>query len=72
MLTEKQKTFFEKLKETYGQEMLPSFDTIAKDFGFKHKNSVWQYFNKLKEEDLIQEKNNRFYIRRRSIKSSKM
>jgi len=62
MLTEKQKTFFEKLKETYGQEVLPSFDIIAKEFGFKHKNSVWQYFNKLKEEDLIQEKNNRFYI----------
>ena len=62
MLTDKQKTFFEKLKELYGQEMLPSFEIIAKDFGFKHKNSVWQYFNKLKEEDLIQEKNNRFYI----------
>lgn len=62
MLTEKQKTFFEKLKELYGKEVLPSFDIIAKDFGFKHKNSVWQYFNKLKEEDLIQEKNNRFYI----------
>ncbi len=62
MLTEKQKTFFEKLKELYGKEMLPSFEVIAKDFGFKHKNSVWQYFNKLKEENLIQEKNNRFYI----------
>lgn len=62
MLTEKQKTFFEKLKELYGQEMLPSFEVIAKDFGFKHKNSVWQYFNKLKEENLIFEKNNRFYI----------
>lgn len=62
MLTEKQKIFFEKLKELYGKEVLPSFDIIAKDFGFKHKNSVWQYFNKLKEEDLIQEKNNRFYI----------
>ena len=62
MLTEKQKNFFEKLKETYGKEMLPSFEQIAKDFGFKHKNSVWQYFNKLKEEDLIQEKNNRFFI----------
>ncbi len=62
MLTEKQKTFFEKLKELYGQEMLPSFEIIAKDFGFKHKNSVWQYFNKLKEENLICEKNNRFYI----------
>ncbi len=62
MLTEKQKTFFEKLKELYGQEMLPSFEIIAKDLGFKHKNSVWQYFNKLKEENLLQEKNNRFYI----------
>ena len=62
MSTEKQKIFFEKLKELYGKDVLPSFDIIAQDFGFKHKNSVWQYFNKLKEEDLIQEKNNRFYI----------
>lgn len=62
MLTNKQQIFFEKLKELYGKDVLPSFDIIAKDFGFKHKNSVWQYFNKLKEEDLIQEKNNRFYI----------
>ena len=62
MLTEKQKTFFEKLKETYGKEALPSFEIIAKDFGFKHKNSVWQYFNKLKEENLIYESNNRFFI----------
>ncbi len=62
MLTEKQKIFFEKLKELYGKEILPSFDVIAKDFGFKHKNSVWQYFNKLKEEGLINEKNNRFCI----------
>ncbi len=62
MLTEKQKVFFEKLKELYGKENLPSFEIIAKEFGFKHKNSVWQYFNKFKEENLIQEKNNRFYI----------
>lgn len=62
MLTEKQKIFFERLKELYGKEVLPSFDIIAKDMGFKHKNSVWQYFNKLKEENLIQENNNRFYI----------
>ena len=39
MVTEKQKIFFEKLKESYGKEALPSFDIIAKDFGFKHKNS---------------------------------
>ena len=62
MLTEKQKIFFEKLKELYGKDILPSFEIIAKEFGFKHKNSVWQYFKKLKEENLIQENNNRFYI----------
>ena len=62
MLSEKQKSFFENLKKTYGKEPLPSFEHIAKDFGFKHKNSVWQYFNKLKEQDLIREKNGKFFI----------
>ncbi|MDD3238119.1 MAG: transcriptional repressor LexA [Candidatus Gastranaerophilales bacterium] len=67
MLTEKQKKFFEKLKEMYGKEALPSFEIIANDFGFKHKNSVWQYFNKLKEAELIYERNNRFYISKESF-----
>jgi len=62
MLTNKQKEFFEKLKERYGQQPLPSFEIIAKEFGFKHKNSVWQYFNKLKENLLIKEENNKFFI----------
>lgn len=62
MITNKQKEFFEKLKERYGQQPLPSFEIIARDFGFKHKNSVWQYFNKLKEFGFIQEENNKFYI----------
>ncbi len=62
MLTEKQKTFFEKLKESYGKEVLPSFEILSKEFGFKHKNSIWQYFNKLKEENLIEERNGRFFI----------
>lgn len=62
MLSEKQKTFFENLKKSYGKEPLPSFENIAKDFGFKHKNSVWQYFKKLKEQDLIKEKNGKFFI----------
>ena len=48
MLTPKQKDFVNKLKETYGKEVLPSFDKIAAKFGFKYKNSVWQYFKKLK------------------------
>ena len=62
MLSEKQKSFFENLKKNYGKEPLPSYEIIAKDFGFKHKNSVWQYFNKLKENDLIREKNGKFFI----------
>lgn len=62
MSTEKQKTFFENLKKLYGKEPLPSYEQIAKDFGFKHKNSVWQYFKKLKDEELILEKNGKFII----------
>jgi SOS regulatory protein LexA len=62
MLTEKQKKFFEGLKAAYGKDVLPSFEVIAERFGFKHKNSVWQYFKKLKEAGLIKEANNRFFI----------
>ena len=62
MITEKQKHFFEKIKSKYGKEPLPSFETIAHDFGFKHKNSIWQYFNKFKEYGLIDKKNGRFSI----------
>ncbi len=62
MITEKQKQFFEKLKSKYGKEILPSFETIAQELGFKHKNSVWQYFNKFKDYGLIEEKNGRFSI----------
>jgi len=62
MSTAKQKDFLEKLKQKYGKDFLPSFENIAKDFGFKHKNSVWQYFNKLKEENLIIEENKRFRL----------
>ena len=61
-LSNKQKNFFDNLKKAYGKEPLPSFEKIASDFGFKHKNSVWQYFNKLKEQDLIKEKNGKFFI----------
>lgn len=61
-LSEKQKTFFENLKKAYGKEPLPSFEKIAQAFGFKHKNSVWQYFKKLKENELVKEKNGKFFI----------
>lgn len=62
MLTQKQQEFFEKLKSAYGQDILPSFEILAEEFGFKHKNSIWQYFNKFKEENLLIEKNKRFRI----------
>lgn len=61
-LTTKQQEFFEKLKGFYANEPLPSFEVIAREFNFKHKNSVWQYFNKFKEANLILEKNKRFFI----------
>ena len=61
-LSTKQKSFFENLKKTYGKEPLPSFEKIATEFGFKHKNSVWQYFKKLKENNLVKEKNGKFFI----------
>lgn len=61
-LTQRQKQFFEKLKQMYQKDPLPSLERIAKDFGFRHKNSVWQYFNKLKEADLIREVNGSFKI----------
>lgn len=64
MLTKKQQEFFDKLKDAYGKETLPSFEVLAERFGFKHKNSVWQYFNKFREENLIFEENNRFHINR--------
>lgn len=61
-LTNKQQEFFEKLKDRYGRNPLPSFEIIASEFGFRHKNSVWQYFNKLREADLVMEENRRFFI----------
>lgn len=72
MLTDKQKIFFEKLKKTYGKDILPSFEIIAQTFGFKHKNSVWQYFNKFKEEGLILEENKRYRINRNLFGAVKM
>ena len=53
-LTLKQKEFFEKLKEKYSDRALPSYDKIASAFGFKSKNSIKQYIETLKKEDLIQ------------------
>lgn len=62
MLTLKQKSFFNTLIQTYGKNPLPSFDRICKDLGYKSKNSIWQYFNKLIEDGFIKQNNNRFFI----------
>lgn len=62
MITSKQKDFLAKLKEIYGKNPLPSYEKICKDLGFKSKNSVWQYFQKLLQAGFIQERDNRFFI----------
>lgn len=61
-LTKKQSDFYEKLTNLYGNEPFPSFDKICSDTGLKSKNSVWQYFTKFLELELIKEKANRFFI----------
>ncbi|MEW5821866.1 MAG: translesion error-prone DNA polymerase V autoproteolytic subunit [Cyanobacteriota bacterium] len=58
----KQKKFLDKLIELYGKEPLPSYDQICQDFGFKSKNSIWQYMQKLIEDSLIIAKNNYLLI----------
>lgn len=62
MITHKQKTFLNKLKEIYDKEPLPSFEKICKDMGYKSKNSIWQYFRKLIEHGYIKECGKRFFL----------
>lgn len=62
-LTSKQQEFFEKIKEKYGNNYLPSFESIAKDFNFKHKNSAFQYIKRFRALGLVEENNNRFKIK---------
>ena len=61
-LTLKQKTFFENLKSAYSNRALPSYETIAKTFGYKSKNSIKQYIEVLKKKGLIISENNLNYI----------
>ncbi|MEI7475273.1 MAG: translesion error-prone DNA polymerase V autoproteolytic subunit [bacterium] len=62
MITSKQKDFLNKIKALYGKNPLPSYEKICKDIGFRSKNSVWQYFQKLLDAGFIQERDNRFFI----------
>ncbi len=61
-LTLKQKSFFEKLKNKYEKHALPSYEKIASEFGFKSKNSVKQYIEVFKKENLVQKSDNFLYI----------
>ena len=61
-LTIKQQIFFENLKNKYSNQPLPSYDKIAKELGFKSKNSIRQYMEILKKENLIQQINNSLNI----------
>ncbi|OGI20328.1 MAG: hypothetical protein A2255_10480 [Candidatus Melainabacteria bacterium RIFOXYA2_FULL_32_9] len=62
MITRKQKNFLNKLKETYGNKPLPSFEQICKDLGYKSKNSIWQYFKKLLDHGCLTTYNNHFLL----------
>jgi SOS regulatory protein LexA len=62
MITRKQKEFLNKLQEAYSNGLLPSFEQICKDLGYKSKNSIWQYFTKLMQQGFIKEINNRFFL----------
>lgn len=61
-LTAKQLTFFEKIKELYQTNPLPSYEEIKNEFNFKSKNSVKQYFDIYKKENLIFERGKNLYI----------
>ena len=61
-LTKKQKVFFDNLKEKYGSKVLPSFEKLKVAFCFKSKNSIRQYFDVFKKENLIYSEDDNFFI----------
>ena len=61
-LTLKQNEFFCKLKDTFNQKPLPSFEKIKEAFGYKSKNSIKQYFNALQNKNVILVEDNKYYI----------
>ena len=61
-LTHKQKDFFENLKNHYGLKAFSSFEKMREIFGFKSKNSIKQYIETLKKENLIIENDNNLYV----------
>ena len=61
-LTNKQKEFFDGLRSLYENRALPSYEKIKQDFSFKSKNSVKQYIEILKRENLLSEIEGNLYI----------
>lgn len=61
-LTQKQKDFFEKIKEHFGTKALSSYEGLREIFGFKSKNSIKQYIEALEKENLIIRSENNLYI----------
>ncbi len=61
-LTHKQKDFFKNLKEKYQQRALPSYEKLKNELGYKSKNSIKQYIEVLKQENLIESADNKLYI----------
>ena len=62
MLTTKQKNFLNNLKELYSNRALPSYEKISASLGLKSKNSIKQYVQALKKENLLIEKDGLLYI----------
>ncbi|MBR5304339.1 MAG: repressor LexA [Candidatus Gastranaerophilales bacterium] len=61
-LTQKQKEFFENLKDHYGLKALSSYEKLKEKFGFKSKNSIKQYIEALKKEELLIQSDDKIYI----------
>ena len=61
-LTQKQKDFFENLKSHYKLKALSSYGKMKEVFGFKSKNSIKQYVEALRAQDLIIKNEDSLYI----------
>ena len=61
-LSKKQIIFFEKLKQIYNKKALASYDKIKEIFNYKSKNSIKQYIEILKANNLIIKEDNNLYI----------
>ena len=66
-LTIKQQNFFNNLKDKYSSSPLPSYENIARLFGYKSKNSIKQYMEVLKRENLVKKSDGFLYINKNQL-----